>query len=401
MPVMAIRIDPLGASSTIIRRMLQTPAPLRIALDAHVVGRRQTGNETYVVNLGSALAQRTDVVTLAYVDRGVRWPEGLASPRLRELRFRTRQLRIPIELPYRARVDGADIVHVQYVAPLTRMPIVTAIHDLSFEDVPGLFSRPTTWRLKISVRLSARRSAAVVTLSEFSRSRLLHHYDLQPERVIVAPAGVSDRWKRLSPPAVASRLAGLQLPGRFILAVGNLHPRKNIPRLIHAVAALRKGGADVALVLAGQPGWRAEHVQAAIDDVRGRDWIHLTGYVPDQTLEALYTEALAVAYLSTYEGFGLPVAEALATGAIVVASNTTSIPEVAGDAAILVNPLDDEAIAHGLETALTDGDVRRRLRIAGPRRAAALTWRNCADATVTAYHVALGLDSPPRSNTGQ
>jgi glycosyltransferase involved in cell wall biosynthesis len=371
--------------------MLQTPRPIRVALDAHVVGRRKTGNETYVVNLGSALASRSDVETLAYVDAGTLWPAGMLSPRLRPLRLRAPQLRIPVELPYRARADRAHLLHVQYVAPLVRLPVVTAIHDVSFEDLPGLFSWPTTWRLRTSIRLSARRSAAVVTLSEFTRTRLLHHYGLKPERVIVAPAGVSSRWTRLPPTEVASRLEGLDLPPRFVLAVGNLHPRKNIPRLIRSVDRLRRAGLDdVGLVVAGQPGWRADEVHEAIADVGGADWVRLTGYVTDPILEALYNEALVVAYPSLYEGFGLPVAEALAIGAVVVASDSTSIPEVAGDAAVLVDPNDDDALTRGIEQAATDASLRARLAEAGPRRAAGLTWEACAEATVRAYRVALG-----------
>lgn len=380
--------------------MLQTADRLRVGLDAHVVGRRQTGNETYVVNLGSALAGRPDLEPIAYVNAGVTWPAGMKSPALRELRLRAPQLRIPIELPYRARADLAKLLHVQYVAPLARLPIVTAIHDVSFEDIPGLFSRATTLRLKLSVRLSARRSAAVVTLSEFTRGRLLHHYGLDPERVIVAPGGVSERWRRLDPTEVAARLEGLALPNRFVLAVGNLHPRKNIPRLIRAVDRVRRTGMDdLGLVVAGQPGWHADEVHRAIATIRGEDWIALAGYVPDAVLEALYSRAEVVAYPSIYEGFGLPVAEALAIGAIVVASDSTSIPEVAGDAALLVDPESDDALSAGLLQALTDEPLRARLRAAGPERAAQLTWDACADATVSAYRVALGRSAPTTSRS--
>ncbi len=372
--------------------MPQTRRPIRVALDAHVVGRRQTGNETYVVNLGSALAARSDVDTIAYVDAGTRWPDGLTAPRLRSLRIASRALRIPVELPYRARTDRADVLHVQYVRPpIVRMPVVTAIHDVSFEDLPGLFSRPTTARLRMSIRLSAKHSAAVVTLSEFTKARLLHHYDLDPDKVIVAPAGVSGRWKRLPSAEATDRLRGLELPARFVLAVGNLHPRKNIPRLIRSVDHLRRSGLDdVGLVVAGQPGWRADEVNDAIASVRGEDWVRLTGYVTDSVLEALYNAALVVAYPSLYEGFGLPVAEALAIGAIVVASDSTSIPEVAGDAAVLIDPTDDDALSAGLERAATDTSLRERLAAAGPRRAATLTWAACAEATVSAYRYALG-----------
>ncbi|MFL5756757.1 MAG: glycosyltransferase family 4 protein, partial [Chloroflexota bacterium] len=272
--------------------MLQTGKPIRVALDAHVVGRRQTGNETYVVNLGSALAARPDVDTVAYVDEGVRWPADMLRPRLRRLRLKAPQLRIPVELPYRVMTDHAQILHVQYVAPLVRVPVVAAIHDVSFEDLPDLFSRPTTWRLRASVGLTARRSAAVVTLSEFTRERLIHHYGLKPERVVVAPAGVNPRWAPLPPNEVGERLEGLDLPPRCVLAVGNLHPRKNIPRLIRSIDRLRRAGLDdVGLVVAGQPGWRADEVHQAIRTVDGAGWVRLTGYVSDRVLEALYNVA--------------------------------------------------------------------------------------------------------------
>jgi glycosyltransferase involved in cell wall biosynthesis len=377
--------------------MLPTADPIRVGLDAHVIGRRKTGNETYVVNLGSALAARPDVDALAYVDAGARWPAGLRSPTIRELRLRAPQLRIPVELPFRATRDRVNLLHVQYVAPLARLPIVDAIHDISFEDVPGLFSRPTTLRLKWSVKLSAKRSAAIVTLSEFTRGRLLHHYGLDPDRVIVAPAGVNDRWRRLPPDEARHRLEGRDLPPRYVLAVGNLHPRKNIPRLIRSIDRLRRSTMDdLGLVVAGQPGWHADEVHEAIARVRGEAWVVLTGYVPDATLEAFYNEAAVVAYPSIYEGFGLPVAEALAIGAVVVASNTTSIPEVAGDAALLVEPEDDEALTAGLERALSDESLRLRLRAAGPERARQLTWESCAAATVEAYRLALGRPAPVR-----
>jgi glycosyltransferase involved in cell wall biosynthesis len=233
---------------------------IRPAIDAHVVGRRKTGNETYVVNLADALARRADVTPIAYVDQGAVWPglggPGSVGPETRELNWRSAFLRIPVELPVRARRDRCDLLHVQYVAPpIARMPVVTAIHDVSFEDVPGLFPRRTELRLKLTVRQSARRSSAVVTISEFTRSRIAHRYHLDPERIVVTPLGVGDQWRAEPKDLALSRLAGLRLPLSFVLAVGNLHPRKNIPRLIKAVAAARRASAgDVHLVLAGQPG---------------------------------------------------------------------------------------------------------------------------------------------------
>ena len=371
-------------------RMLPTTSRLRVALDAHVVGRRQTGNETYVRNLAGALADRDDIDLLTYLDADA-MDESIAGIH-RPLRARAPQLRIPLELPWRARADGAAVLHVQYVAPpISRTPIVNAVHDISFEDLPDLFSRSMTLRLKASIRFSVGRARAVLALSAFTRERILHHYNIAPERVIVAHAGVDRRWRRLSEPEIAARLVASDLPARFVLAVGNLHPRKNLPRLIRAVAAARRlGVGDVGLVIAGQRGWRGDDVSAEVAAVGGEDWVRLTGYVSDDVLEALYNRASVVGYPSLYEGFGLPVAEALAIGAVVVASDATSIPEVAGDAAILVDPRDDEAVTAGLVSALTDDDLRARLMAAGPVQASKFTWAACAEATTAAYRIAVG-----------
>ena len=369
---------------------MPTPArPIRVALDAHVVGRRKTGNETYLLALAAGLAARPDIELTAYLERGAVWPGAADGMVVRRLRTTWPHLRIPLELPIRARLDGVGLLHVQYVAPpVSGVRVVTAIHDVSFEDEPGLLPAPMRLRLQSTVRLATRTSAAVVTPSEFSRGRILHHFDLDPRRVVVTPPGIPPVASPREADAAAIR-AGLGLSSPFVLCVGNLERRKNVPRLIAAIARARERGVELSLALAGQRGSGAREVDEAIVRHRAEGWVRLLGYVDHATLDTLYAEALIVAYVSVYEGFGLPVLEAMARGTPVVAADRTAIPELAGDAALLVDPHDVVAISDGLAAAASQPEVRDRLRRAGPIRAAAFSLDAMAEATMRAYRVAL------------
>ena len=370
--------------------------PLRVGLDAHVVGRRKTGNETYLIGLATGLAARPDVAVTAYLERGAAWPGDANGVAVKRLRTAWPQLRIPLELPVRARLDGVDLLHVQYVAPpVSGVPVVTAIHDVSFEDEPALMPALTRLRLQATVRMAVRTSAVVVTPSQFSRERLLHHYHLDPERVVVTPNGVLPI--RQAEVADADRVrSALGLQGPFILQVGNLEPRKNVPRLIAAIAQARDRGVELSLALAGQRGSGAGDVDAAIARHAAEHWVRQLGYVDEETLAVLYGEASIVAYVSLYEGFGLPVLEAMARGTPVVAGNRAAIPEVAGDAGLLVDPYDMSAISDALATAASHAEVRDGLRTAGPIRAAAFSVEAMADATLRAYRAALSRWPPVR-----
>lgn len=377
------------------RRQLERP--LRLGLDAHTVGRRQTGNERYVVELGNALAARSDVAVIAYVDKGIAWPARRGrTPRLQPLSMRASQLRIPFELPVRARRDRVDLLQVNYVAPpVAGVPVVTVVHDLSFEDVPGLLPRAMRLRLQATVRLAVWKSAAVVAVSEFTRRRLVEAYGIDPARVHAVPNGVSARWRPLDEDVALARLLPLELEQQFVLFVGAAGPRKNLDRVVEAVARLRREGiADLGLVIAGPPIPARSKAWTIVESYVGEGWIRHLGYVDDDDLHALYCAARAVVYPSLYEGFGLPVIEALACGAVVVASSTTAIPEVAGEAAVLVDPADIGAIAVGLSRALTDETLRARLRAAGPQRAALFSWARAAQRMMGVYHAVVAAHGP-------
>jgi len=364
-----------------------TPARPRVAIDAHTIGRRATGNETYVVGLLRGLHARSDVEAVALVDDGI---EAWFGGEQRFLRSRSPIPRLMRDLAHPRRAWSADLLHVQYVRP-TRCdaPVVTTIHDISFEHFPATFARRSRLRMHLTIPWSARRSAAVVTGSEFSRQDLIATYGLQPERVSVTPYAPDQRFRPLSADGVKQRLNRFGLPAGYLLCVGNLQPRKNIRRLVEAYAGLRSD-LRPPLVIVGQAGWRYRDIYDAIRKHRLTRSVHFTGFVDIDELVALYGGAAAFAYPSLYEGFGLPVIEALACGVPTLASNRSSIPEVAGDAALLVDPDSVEAIQAGLERVLSDETLRAKLAVAGPHRAAQFSWARCAEATVACYLRALG-----------
>lgn len=372
---------------------------LRVGLDAHVVGRRKTGNETYIVGLGRALAARDDSAVTAFLDAGMPWPgdPSRPAPTVVGLRARHRTPRVALELPVRARNARLDVLHVQYVMPpVAGLPVAVAIHDLSFEDRPDLFTPGERWRLRATIRPSAKRADLVLALSSFTRDRIIAHYGLEPDRVVVVPAGIEPRDAARAPSEAAAQaaVARLGIDGPYVLHVGDLIPRKNIPRLVLAVARLRGAGLrDLRLVLAGQTGRDVTAIEAAVRDAcppGDRGWVHRPGYVDDATLDALYHGAVVVAQPSLYEGFGLPALEAMARGRVLVTSSTTAVPEVVGDAGLLADPEDVDALAVALTRAIEDDGERARLHAAGPVAAARFSWSSAADEAMAAYRIVTG-----------
>jgi len=363
---------------------MSRPKP-RVAIDAHTIGRRATGNETYVSGLLSGLVGRGEVDAVALVDQGVDAP-GFLDGRYRRLRTRTAAARLVGELPFAGSRWGADLLHVQYVRPpLSDVPCVTTIHDISYEHFPALFTRRTRLRMRLSIRWSARNSALVLTGSRHAREDLLSTYGLREDRVEVTPYAADPRFRRLDAAAVRDRLERLSLPADYLLCVGNLQPRKNLPRLLEAYARLP---AEVRppMVVVGQAAWLYDEIHRSVRELSLDGAVHFTGFVEAEDLVALYNGAAVFAYPSLFEGFGLPVLEALACGTPTLTSDRSSLPEVAGDATVLVDPESVESIAAGLERLLCDSDLRTRLSIAGPVQAAGFSWDRCAELTVAAYN---------------
>jgi glycosyltransferase involved in cell wall biosynthesis len=367
---------------------------VHIAIDAHSVGAQLAGNETYAVNLIEALAEidQSNQYTLyvtkhSAVDRFAnRWPNFKVKRTLPH----TPVVRIPLTLSAELRRNPVDVLHVQYTAPpLAPCTVVATIHDLSFEHLPETFNRRSRAQLRLTVRRTARHAAQVLTLSEFSRRDVIETYGIDPDRVAVTPAAAAAHFR---PVTNETELRGIratyEIERDYILALGSIQPRKNLVRLINAYSSLWKQRQNLAmpqLVIAGKPGWlegetmRAAELSDAAHDIR------FIGYVGELDLPALFSGALCFAYPSYFEGFGLPVLEAMQCGTPVMAGNRTSLPEVAGDAALLFDPLDETAIADALRELIENADRRTALRVKGIERAKEFSWQQTARLTLQAY----------------
>jgi glycosyltransferase involved in cell wall biosynthesis len=367
---------------------------LHIAIDAHSVGAELGGNESYATNLIEALAEidQTNLYTLyvtkpAAVERFAdRWPNFKVKQTLPH----TPLVRIPLTLSRELRRNPVDVLHVQYTAPpFAPCPVVTTIHDLAFEHLPETFNRRSWMQLRLTVRRTARRAAQIITVSEYSRSDISRTYGIPPDRITVTPEAASPNLLPVTNETELRRIResyGIQQ--NYILSLCSIQPRKNLVRLIEAYSCLRGVRPKVKLpqlVLAGKRGWLdSETFRAAEQNALGKD-ILFTGYVPERDLAGLYSGAVCFVYPSYFEGFGLPVVEAMQCGVPVIAGNRTSLPEVVGEAGLLFDPFDTQALINALTQVIEDAEFRGVLRAKGLERAKQFSWRTTAKLTLDAY----------------
>jgi len=370
---------------------------MRYAIDAHAIGRHLTGNEVYVRSLLSAFGtidKKSEFVAYVSVPEAESWiPERFLVRRVSASPF----ARLGYQLSRLVKEDRPALLHVQYTGPLfCPVPIVTTIHDVSFVEHPEYFPAFRRRQLEFTVAQTARTAARIITVSEFSRLAIARAYSLDPERITVVPDAANPFFRVVNREAAQKRVRDtFQFEGPFVLSVGDLQPRKNHIGMIEAFARLIKSEPKLPhrLIIAGQDTWFGARVREAARKSGVGDRISFTGFVSDEDLLRLYNACDCFVFPSFYEGFGIPILEAMACGRAVVCANTSAMPEVADGAGLLFDPIRPDEIARALRDVLIDGELRSRMERLGLQRAAGFSWQKSAQLTLQVYEQVAGREA--------
>ena len=343
---------------------------IRVAL--HVPAGSRGGPRTYGVALARALAERDDVDIVVLTDHPAAFP-GMPTVKLP----RPRTYADHVVVPRLLRQLAPDVYHNTKNALPSRVPCpaVVTIHDLAYHHFPETFGLASRLYLRYHHVDCARRADKIVAVSHHAKADLADTLHVAPEKIRVVHHGVAEDFRR------PLRRLGLDVAQPYVLSVGTIQARKNLDVLVEAAALLREGGLDFTLAIAGRRGWKTR----AFDAACRKTPVKLLGLVGDEELPALYAGAAAFVQPSSYEGFGLTVAEAMAAGAPVIAAEAGSLPEVVGEAGLLVPPRDVGALAHALKGVLFDLELAAEMRALGRERSRQFTWERSAEAHVEVY----------------
>jgi glycosyltransferase involved in cell wall biosynthesis len=359
--------------------------PLRVGFELTGLELDRGGAARYAERMRLELQRHPDVELVALAHSGQ--ARGGAAGRV--LRGLSRELiYMPLRLPRRARSLDVDILHCATpVAPLrASMPVAVTVHDVMTWDHPEWFSRANVLQQRLVLGPALRRAELVLTSSEYSRERIVELLGIERERVVVTPLGVDERFSPGAAPRELLERLGVEAP--YVLSVGTLQPRKNIEGAIRAFERLAVAGVEHRLVVAGARGWRDRQLLEMVAASPVSERIALVGRISDEEMIGLYRGAELFVFPSLYEGFGIPPLEAMACGTAVVSSDRTSLPEVVGEAGVLVDPADPDALADAVAEILGSVSRRRDLERRGLARAARFTWHRCVDLTIRAYREA-------------
>jgi glycosyltransferase involved in cell wall biosynthesis len=356
---------------------------VRVGYDAAPIALNRAGERRYALSLLRAL-QRRDDVDVAPVSLSRRTPRSFAQRLAWQLA--AEGLYYPWLERRQLRAAGAELLHQpRHLVPIefgVRLPRVLTIHDVLALRMPEHFSRLISERYRVIARGALRRADRVVTGSSSSRDDIVELLGCDPDRIRVTPYGVEERFRPVEvDPAELEARFGLRPP--FVACVGTLEPRKNLVGAVRAFEHVQRSFPEHTLAIVGGQGWKSKQLDELLGGTGAR--VVLTGYVEDDDLPLLYSAADCFLFPSFGEGFGFPLLEAMACGTPVVAGDNTSLPELSGGAALLVDSSSIEAIAAALDRVLGSPELRERLSAQGLERSRGYTWERCAEETVGVY----------------
>lgn len=371
---------------------------MHIGLNAHLLagaeGYRRAGIHGYIYQLLDHLPSvAPDWQYSVFVGAG----EPPVHPQ-----FKIRRSRLKTEKPLNRilweqlaqpfQLGGLDLVHeMAFAAPLIMpRPFVVTVYDLTFMRYPERLSRMRRLYLRLFTGVSCRRAQRVLAISQSTADDLINLLQIPAEKIDLAIPGIEPRFKPLPAEEVEAFRNFNHLPKRFLLFVGTLEPRKNIPILLHAYAGLPEAlRREVHLVLAGGKGWMMDDLPTLLKQYGIAETVHLPGYVADSALVLWYNAADAFVYPSVFEGWGLPLTEAMACGKPIITSNVSSLPEAAGEAGVTLSPQDVDGWREALRRCIEDETWRREHGAMGLERAKKFTWESTARQTIESYRRAL------------
>jgi glycosyltransferase involved in cell wall biosynthesis len=374
---------------------------MRIGIDTSALPPHPVGAGNYIIQLVRALAaletehrftifaQQRGRELIGELEGQVDW---VIVPNLRPaVRLVWEQARLPA-LVKRSAVDLLHSLHYTRPAILPCASVVT-FHDMTFFLFPELHTPVKRIFFPLAIRQSARLANALVTISDNTRRDAIRILGIPPERIFSTPLGISEDFHPIDDPARLEEGRQLyQLPSEFILYVGLIEPRKNVPLLLKAYARLVEQGNPPPLVLVGRKGWMYDQVFQLVEQLKLNERVQFKGYIPVDGLPIVYNLAQLFVYPSTYEGFGFPPLEAMACGTPVITTAISAMLDNVGDAGLLIPPQDETALTQAIETLLSDQALRDHLALAGRQRAAEFTWKRTAEETLKVYqHVGAQL----------
>jgi glycosyltransferase involved in cell wall biosynthesis len=365
---------------------------MRIGMLVLMAGREAGGPETYEVEMLRALAQLDDVNEYVVYCTGDEAPRAIGvqqhNVRYSVLRPRSRAISLTATLPAQMLRDGVDFLHSTFTPPpFAVRPEVLTMHCLSSFVHPEFYSPLIAWRLNSLLRRGMQRAKRVLCVSHATANDVHERFGVERERLAVAHNGVSARFRLVAPADARARIREeLHVDGPYALFVGKLEPRKNVTRLLEAFALFRRETkSETKLLLAGNRTAVTPAIEAQIDRLGLQDAVVQPGYVRSELLASLYSGARMFLLPSLWEGFGIPIVEAMTCGTPVLTSSATCLPEIAGDAAVIVDPESVDGIADGIARLDSSEELRRTLIARGLERARMFTWAGSARSTLAVY----------------